>query len=234
MRSKSGVGVFVAAFCSFSPNFLLLLFCRNICNGSDSFPITPLGVCLLMECGSFFTYWNSDCFFFPHIYTSFHPLNLSATPITRFWFISVFYGCSWCSPWDPRAVTGFGAKEGWMKALPLKMCFVTPASVIWEGTIKTLSWIQTERPDSFVILKAQLLGKTLVVVLRFTGRLYSGEHLKFSAETIYAALSPCATPLLIFEASSVCQSGTNVPPGPFHRDKGAGEWAPRFNLRHQL
>lgn len=56
----------------------------KMCNGPDSFPVPPLGVCLLIECGSFFTYCNSYCFFSPHIHTSFHPLNISATPITHF------------------------------------------------------------------------------------------------------------------------------------------------------
>ena len=44
-----------------------------------------------------------------------------------------------------------------------------------------------------MILKAQLPGKILVVAVKFSERLGSAEHLKFSAETISAALCPCAS-----------------------------------------
>lgn len=129
---------FVAAFFSFNSNFILLLFCRIIGEGvqwprfipnyfTGSVPANQMGVylCLLQFLLALF----------PHVHTLPSPQFLCNS--IHFWFISLFYGCSWCSPRDPRAVAGFGTKEGWMKALPpTQMWPVTPASVTWEGTIK--------------------------------------------------------------------------------------------------
>lgn len=81
-----------------------------------------------------------------------------------------------------------------MKDLHLmRLCFVAPASVLGEDATKTLNCIQTERPDSSVIPKAQLSGKILVVAVKVSERLRSAGHLKFSTETICAALSLCAS-----------------------------------------
>lgn len=150
--SNPGVVFFVAAFFFlFNSNFILLLFCK----------IKGEVIAMAQTIPSYFTATRTWVF----LYLLKFPLRLFPTLThllpspqflcnsNHFWFISVFYGYSWCSPWDPRAITGFGTFGGWMEALPLRqVCFVMPASVVWEALWNT-KLHQTGRPDGFVILK---------------------------------------------------------------------------------
>lgn len=224
--SNAGVVFFVATFFFLSFNSNFILFCKikgEIMQRPRPFPVTSL----LIECGSFFTFWNSHCFHFPRKPTSFHPLNFSATPVTSDSFLC-FMATPGVAPGIQELLQDLGPKEAGWKHFPWGRCVLSCLQQWCERHYKALSWKAWWFCDS----QSSAVWEHFSSCCEVHRRHQSGKHLKFSAGTLYAALSPwaslfregCASPLHIFVAQM-----SHLVPSTETKELSGLIWAISFN-----